>query len=212
MTFRHVPSEWQPSVITKILELAEQAANHRVTPERIIEFVRGRAEELRTISVSDRAYDAARERLELAEAVVRFQRLKRELRVIDFGDQITLALQIVEEHPQVARDYRTRFAAALLDEYQDTNVAQADLIAGLFGGGLPRHGRRRPRPEHLCLAGGEPVQPHAVRRDVPALGRATGRAPAAARRTSGRGRASCTPPTRSSARSRPSSGPTRTRS
>jgi len=61
MTFRHVPSEWQPSVVTKILELAEQAANHRVTPERIIEFVRGRLEELRTISVSDRAYDAARE-------------------------------------------------------------------------------------------------------------------------------------------------------
>jgi DNA helicase-2/ATP-dependent DNA helicase PcrA len=137
MTFRHVPSEWQPSVVTKILELAEQAANHRVTPERIIEFVEGRLEELRTISMSDRAYDAARERLELAEAVVRFQRLKRELGAIDFGDQITLALQIVEDHPQVARDYRTRFAAALLDEFQDTNVAQADLIAGLFGDGFP---------------------------------------------------------------------------
>jgi DNA helicase II / ATP-dependent DNA helicase PcrA len=137
MTFRHVPSEWQPSVVTKILELAEQAANHRVTPERIIAFVEGRLEELRTISTSDRAYDAARERLELAEAVVRFQRLKRELGAIDFGDQITLALRIVEEHPQVARDYRTRFAAALLDEFQDTNVAQADLIAGLFGGGFP---------------------------------------------------------------------------
>ena len=137
MTFRHVPSEWQPSVVTKILELAEQAANHRVTPERIIEFVEGRLEELRTISVSDRAYAAARERLELAEAVVRFQRLKRELGAIDFGDQITLALQIVEEHPQVAADYRTRFAAALLDEFQDTNVAQADLIAGLFGAGFP---------------------------------------------------------------------------
>src|SRR6185503_11928857 len=25
----------------------------------------------------------------------------------------------------------------VLDEYQDTNVAQADLIAGLFGGGFP---------------------------------------------------------------------------
>ena len=51
MTFRHVPAEWQPSLVTKILELAEQAANHRVTPERIIEFDQGRLEELRTISV-----------------------------------------------------------------------------------------------------------------------------------------------------------------
>ncbi len=137
MTFRHVSAEWQPSLVAKILELAEQAANHRVEPERMIEFVTGRLEELRTISRSDRAYDAARERLELAQAVVVFQRLKRDLGVVDFGDQITLALRIVEEHPEVVRDYRTRFAAALLDEFQDTNVAQADLIASVFGDGFP---------------------------------------------------------------------------
>jgi DNA helicase-2/ATP-dependent DNA helicase PcrA len=137
MTFRYVPAEWQPTLVSKILELAEQAANHRVEPERIIEFTTERLEELRTISVSDRAYESARERRELAEAVVRFQRLKRELGVIDFGDQITLALRIVDDHPEVAADYRTRFAAVLLDEFQDTNVAQADLIAAVFGDGFP---------------------------------------------------------------------------
>ena len=31
--------------------------------------------------------------------------------------------------PEVVGDYRTRFGAVLLDEYQDTNVAQAELIA-----------------------------------------------------------------------------------
>jgi DNA helicase-2/ATP-dependent DNA helicase PcrA len=57
--------------------------------------------------------------------------------VIDFGDQIELALNIVEQHPEVARQYRDRFAAVLLDEYQDTNVAQARLMAGVFGDGHP---------------------------------------------------------------------------
>ena len=66
-----------------------------------------------------------------------FRGLKRELGVIDFGDQITLALRVIEEHPEAAEDYRSRYLAVVLDEYQDTNVAQADMIAGLFGGGFP---------------------------------------------------------------------------
>jgi len=66
-----------------------------------------------------------------------FRRLKRELGVIDFGDQIELALRVVEEHPEVAREYRDRFQVVLLDEYQDTNVAQAGLMAAIFGDGHP---------------------------------------------------------------------------
>ena len=63
--------------------------------------------------------------------------MKRDLGAIDFGDQISLALKVVEEHPQVAAEYRQRFGAVLLDEYQDTDVAQAKLIAGVFGDGHP---------------------------------------------------------------------------
>jgi DNA helicase-2/ATP-dependent DNA helicase PcrA len=136
MAFDHVHAEWQPSVIDKILNLADQAANHRVGPEQIGEFVHSRLPQL-SRHRSERAYEAALERLELAEAVGRFHRLKRELGVIDFGDQITLALEVVEAFPEVAEDYRTRFHALVLDEYQDTNVAQAALIEGVFGRGFP---------------------------------------------------------------------------
>ncbi len=136
MAFEHVSAEWQPSVVAKILELADQAANHRRDPSEIIAFNEERLKQLAEHR-SDRAYQAALERIELATAVQRFQQLKRDLGVIDFGDQITLALQIVEKFPEVVQDYRSRFLAAVLDEYQDTNVAQAQLIAGLFGEGFP---------------------------------------------------------------------------
>ncbi len=136
MAFEHVSAEWQPSVVAKILELADQAANHRREPWEIIAFNEERLKQLAEHR-SDRAYQAALERIELARAVDRFQQLKRDLGVIDFGDQITLALQIVEKFPEVAQEYRSRFLAAVLDEYQDTNVAQAQLIAGLFGEGFP---------------------------------------------------------------------------
>jgi ATP-dependent DNA helicase UvrD/PcrA len=136
MAFEHVAAEWQPSVIGKILELADQAANHRREPWEIIAFNQERLEQLAEHR-SDQAYQAALERIELAKAVQIFQQLKRDLGVIDFGDQITLALQIVEKFPEVAQDYRSRFLAVVLDEYQDTNVAQAQLIGGLFGDGFP---------------------------------------------------------------------------
>jgi DNA helicase-2/ATP-dependent DNA helicase PcrA len=136
MSFLKVPSEWQPTLISKILELADQAANHRVTPERIREFVVERLEALKAHR-SDKAFGYAEQRLELAEAVGRFQALKRTMGVIDFGDQITLALDIVEGSPAVRDHYRARYGAVVLDEYQDTNVAQAELIRGLFGEGFP---------------------------------------------------------------------------
>jgi DNA helicase-2/ATP-dependent DNA helicase PcrA len=136
MTFEHVGAEWQPSLVSKILELADQASNHRRDPEEIVAFNQDRLEALAKHR-SDSAYKAALDRIELAGAVRRFQELKREIGAIDFGDQITHALRVVERSPEVSQDYRSRFFAVVLDEYQDTNVAQAQLIGSIFGRGFP---------------------------------------------------------------------------
>jgi DNA helicase II / ATP-dependent DNA helicase PcrA len=136
MTFEHVRAEWQPTVVDAILKLSEQAANHLVSPEEIVSFNEERLDVLRALK-SKGVAKAVEQRIELARAVRVFEELKSELGVQDFGDQIRLALRIVTEIPEVARDYRSRFGAALLDEYQDTNVAQARLLRGLFGDGFP---------------------------------------------------------------------------
>ena len=178
MTFEHVKTESQGGVIDNILLLDDQASNHRRTPEEIIAFNEAALEQLKEHR-SDRAYRSALERIELARGAAIFRQLKRDLGVIDFGDQISLALKVVEEHPQVAAEYRQRFGAVLLDEYQDTDVAQAKLIAGVFGGGHPGDGRRRPRPEHLRVARRQPVQPAGLPGAVPARRRHAVRAAAA---------------------------------
>src|SRR5947199_548062 len=135
-SFEHVPAEWQPSVVNGILDLAQQAADHCVDLDRIVEFNRERLETLREFR-SEEPYQAALQRIELAEAAKVFERLKRERLVIDFADQITLALQVVERFPHVVQEYRSRFHAVVLDEYQDTNIAQGRMIAALFGDGFP---------------------------------------------------------------------------
>ena len=92
-----------------------------------------------------------------------FQDLKRQLGVIDFGDQITLALRIVERTPRSRDEYRARFdgrAPRRVPGHQ-RGAGRADRTA-VFGDGHPGDGGRRPRPEHLRLARREPVQPARV--------------------------------------------------
>jgi len=51
------------------------------------------------------------------------QRLK-ELNAADFGDLLLENLRLFQEHPDVLAQYQQRFPFMLVDEYQDTNVAQ----------------------------------------------------------------------------------------
>ncbi len=136
VTFEHVSATWQPTLISKILELDDQMANHLVEPATLIDWLGERLDTLKGAR-SDRAYLAAQERLELARATIRYRELKRDLGVIDFGDQIQRAIDVVERHPEIVADHRARYHAVLLDEYQDTNVAQAKLMRTVFGHGHP---------------------------------------------------------------------------
>jgi DNA helicase-2/ATP-dependent DNA helicase PcrA len=42
----------------------------------------------------------------------------------DFGDLLLECIRLFREHPEVLREYQSRFKFILVDEYQDTNVAQ----------------------------------------------------------------------------------------
>ncbi len=48
----------------------------------------------------------------------------KELNAVDFGDLLLESLRLFLEHPDVLADYHRRFRYILVDEYQDTNVAQ----------------------------------------------------------------------------------------
>jgi DNA helicase-2/ATP-dependent DNA helicase PcrA len=64
-----------------------------------------------------------------ASAYVRYQDILAETGCIDFGDQVALALRLVRGSPSARRDLQARFRYILVDEFQDTNRAQAELVA-----------------------------------------------------------------------------------
>ena len=53
-----------------------------------------------------------------------YQERLRALNAADFGDLLLEPLRILRTHPDVLADYHNRFRYILVDEYQDTNVAQ----------------------------------------------------------------------------------------
>ncbi|MFN3662679.1 ATP-dependent helicase [Yoonia sp.] len=53
-----------------------------------------------------------------------YQRRLRDLNAVDFGDILLHMVTIFQKHPDVLQMYQTRFRYILVDEYQDTNVAQ----------------------------------------------------------------------------------------
>lgn len=81
----------------------------------------------------------------LVDLAVEYADEKHRRGFIEFSDQVALALHAVERAPGIADDYRDRYRVVLLDEYQDTSVAQTELLARLFAG-------------HSVMAVGDPNQ------------------------------------------------------
>ncbi|MFA5493967.1 MAG: DNA helicase Rep [Porticoccaceae bacterium] len=66
-----------------------------------------------------------------------YQRYRQSLKAynaVDFDDLITLPVQLFEQHPDVLDKWRNRIRYLLVDEYQDTNLAQYRLVRLLVGG------------------------------------------------------------------------------
>lgn len=59
-----------------------------------------------------------------AQLYTAYQRRLKELNAADFGDLLLEMLRLFMSHPDVLADYQRRFRYILVDEYQDTNVAQ----------------------------------------------------------------------------------------
>jgi DNA helicase II / ATP-dependent DNA helicase PcrA len=53
-----------------------------------------------------------------------YQARLKTLNAADFGDLLIETLRLFRDHPEVLRQYHERFRFVLVDEYQDTNVAQ----------------------------------------------------------------------------------------
>ena len=153
-------SDHPPTVVNYLLALDGAMTEHLVDVddlyafhhtqrqafEQVVRTSRGKADALRAIHAIDR-------REELIGLVQTYRRLKSELGLMDFSDQVALAARLAVEHPAVGEAEREQHRIVLLDEYQDTSVAQAMMLGRLYSGEDPDHGRG-----HAVTAVGDPNQ------------------------------------------------------
>ncbi len=97
--------------------------------------------------------DALVTRNDLLGLVADYRELKRQHGLVEFADQMAQAARLVASSREVPREVRARHSVVLLDEYQDTSSAQAQLLRGLFSGETPEDGRGHP-----VTAVGDPFQ------------------------------------------------------
>ena len=77
---------------------------------------------------ADAAAEEGRRQDELARAYATYQTLLAANGCIDFGDQVAMALRLVRESAAARTEIAGRFRYILVDEFQDTNRAQAELV------------------------------------------------------------------------------------
>ncbi|MEW1922135.1 ATP-dependent DNA helicase [Streptomyces sp. NPDC088360] len=141
-----------PDLVSDLLALDSELAEHLVRPDRLRAYDTELLHALEGAKLSNadlrKVPETAAARLELAELVGRYREAKRARDLLDFGDQIALSATLADTRAEVGEILREEFRVVLLDEYQDTSVAQRILLAGLFGGGTG----------HPVTAVGDPCQ------------------------------------------------------
>lgn len=144
------------TLVSDLLALDAELAEHLVRPEQLAEYDTELLQDLETARLTNaelrKLPEAAEARGELLELTRRYRAAKRGRDLVDFGDQIALSAELALTRPEVGGILRDEFRVVLLDEYQDTSVAQRLLLSALFGSGPSG------RTGHAVTAVGDPCQ------------------------------------------------------
>jgi len=139
--------------VTKaVLGLSRAVAENVVQPGEVKEFAR-RFASIASLEPGGRGAYAAVDGLvenitaldTLLDVAAEYDAAKRARGLVEYSDQVALALAIVGRRGEVAEQERAKYRVVLLDEYQDTSVTQTRLLAELFSG-------------HPVMAVGDPNQ------------------------------------------------------
>ncbi|MEU2669031.1 DEAD/DEAH box helicase, partial [Streptomyces sp. NPDC007164] len=145
-----------PTLVSDLLALDAELAEHLVRPEQLAEYDTGLLAALESARLSNaelrRIPETAEARRELLQLTRRYREAKKSRDLLDFGDQIALSAELALTRPEVGAILRDEFRVVLLDEYQDTSVAQRLLLSALFGSGPGG------RTGHAVTAVGDPCQ------------------------------------------------------
>ena len=132
---RHGPSRVAADVVRLDANLAEQTISTdelRAHDRTVIAAIDALPKA--TKAVKD-IRDTAARRLELADLVDELREAKQASGGLDFADHMRLCAELVRSSDELVQAMRAAYRVVLLDEYQDTSIAQRVILSTLFAGG-----------------------------------------------------------------------------
>ncbi|MFN5997320.1 MAG: UvrD-helicase domain-containing protein [Paracoccaceae bacterium] len=129
LALQHYQDLYDPTqVIGDILSAVSRAKDEVVGPE---EYAL-RAEEMHKAAGGDEPRRTnALKAAEVARIYAVYEKLKRERNAIDFGDLVSLPVELLEARPEIALQIGQLYDHVLVDEYQDVNRASVRLLKAL---------------------------------------------------------------------------------
>ena len=112
------------SHISALLNHFSRLKDELISPEQYLNL----ASQLASKPANQQDEIEAEKTLELANAYQRYQDLMVQSGNLDFGDQIFLTYKLLKENKKVLADCQARFKYILVDEFQDTNLAQNEIV------------------------------------------------------------------------------------
>ncbi|MFH9192284.1 UvrD-helicase domain-containing protein [Streptomyces globisporus] len=155
------------TLVSDLLALDGELSEHLVRPGTLETYDTELLRDLAAAKLSNadlrKIPEAAEARRSLLGLTERYRAAKRSRDLLDFGDQIALSAELALTRPEVGRILREEFRVVLLDEYQDTSVAQRLLLSALFGSGTGAGtgvgaAGHAPPTGHAVTAVGDPCQ------------------------------------------------------
>jgi len=104
--------------------------------EAVVSSAQWRISEWKNDLISpEAALSQAEDDLEVGNArlFAEYQRHLKAYNAVDFDDLILLPVQLFRDHPDALNEWQNRIRYLLVDEYQDTNLAQYELVKQLVG-------------------------------------------------------------------------------
>jgi ATP-dependent DNA helicase UvrD/PcrA len=115
------PKQYVPQALRSAISAAK---SRLISPENYVQWVNSYFEE-----IVHRVYQ-------------RYQELLSRGQAVDFDDLLMKTAQLFQDHPHVLKRYQSKYVHILVDEFQDTNIAQYELMRQLAG-----------RYRNLCVVG-----------------------------------------------------------
>jgi DNA helicase-2/ATP-dependent DNA helicase PcrA len=125
-----------PGVIESIIDGISAFRDELITPDELERFLAAKED----ADVPDAEREYLDKLSDLLKVYRSYEKYKRSANLLDYDDMIHEAVRLFETKPHILRRYRSQYTHILVDEFQDTNYAQAQLIRLLAG-------------ENVCVVG-----------------------------------------------------------